>query len=158
LKWYSGTLTDMMFWKLMVRSTDCLGYMRDCSSISVDMRAEATVKDPWARIRASSTLARRARFSRTTSRNCFISSSRLSFRSLWPRRAVFRRPFSRVSSIRVGFTLIAGIPYPSFFGRYFSIISGLMRLSSEVGRMERSSQPRSRVSWMERFSSLPWLT
>ena len=29
LKWYSGTLTDMTFWKSMVSSTDCLGYMRD---------------------------------------------------------------------------------------------------------------------------------
>ena len=59
---------------------------------------------------------------------------------------------------RVGFTLIAGMDYPSFFGRYFSMNSGLMRLSSALGRMLSSSQPRSRVSSMERFSSLPWAT
>ena len=36
--------------------------------------------------------------------------------------------------------------------------SGLIRLSSEAGRMDRRSQPRSRVSVMERFSSVPWFT
>ena len=77
------------------------------------MRAEATVKEPWARISPSSTLFRRARFSRTTSMNCFMSSSRLSLSSLWPRMEVLSRVFSRVSSCRVGFTLIAGMDYPS---------------------------------------------
>ena len=45
-------------------------------------------------------------------------------------------------------------PYSwSFFGQYFSISSGLIRFSSLLGRMLSSSQPRSKVSSMERFSS-----
>ena len=106
------------------------------------------------------------------SKNCFISSSRLSLRSLWPRVAVFSRPFSRFSSILVGFMVAEAICSPlsynhpfsdgragdtrlckghprqnqSFFGRYLSIMSCLMRLSSLLGRMLSSSQPRSRVS------------
>ena len=35
---------------------------------------------------------------------------------------------------------------------------GLMRLSSFLGSMRRSSQPRSSVSSMVRLVSLPWLT
>ena len=163
----------MMFRKDIFSATLCLGYSRACSSISGDMTAEATVNDPWAFINPSSTRFRTARFSRTTSRNCFISSSRLSFSSLCPRLAVLSRFFSRVSSIRVGFTFMAGIlsppssmegagryscPSSAFLGRYFSMNSGLMRFSSLLGRMLRSSQPRSSVSSMLRFSSLPWFT
>ena len=157
-KWYTGTLTDMMFLLVCVNSTLCLGYRSACSKASEDMRAEATVKDLCTVISSSSTSARRARTSRTVSRNCFISSSRLSFSSLWPRWAVRSLPFRRVSSIRVGFTVIFAIGYPllyswSFFGQYFSIYAGLIRFSSLLGRMLRSSQPRSSVSSMERFSS-----
>ena len=80
-----------------------------CSSISGDMTADAAAKAVLARVRPSSTFRRRVRFSRTTSMNCFISSSRLSLRSLWPRLAVRSRPLSRVSSMRVGFTFKAGM-------------------------------------------------
>ena len=137
----------------MSSSTLCLGYISACSMAAPLMRAEATVKEPCTRISSSSTWLRRARTSRTVSRNCFISSSRLSLSSLWPRWAVFSLRFKRVSSIRVGLTTVAAIVYPSFLGRYLSIYSGLMRLSSALGRMDSSSQPRSRVSSMERLVS-----
>ena len=156
----------MMFFDVMSSSTLCFGYSRACSSISGLMRAAATVKAALARSRPASTFWRSSRFRRTISRNCFISSSLLSLRSLWPRVAVFSRPFSRVSSILVGFMVAEGIASPLFYstashtclGRYLSIISGLMRLSSLRGRMLRSSQPRSSVSSMDRFSSCPWVT
>ena len=72
------------------------------------------------------------------------------------RTAVRRRPLSRVSSIRVGLIVLLAMrtpPYACFLGRYFSMNSGLMRLSSVSGRMDSSSQPMFSVSSMERFSS-----
>ena len=99
----------MTFLKVMVSSTDCLGYISACSMDWALISAEATVKEPWTRIRSCSTWARRARSSRTVSKNCFISSSRLSLSSLWPRWAVLSLPLSRVSSIRVGFTTVFAI-------------------------------------------------
>ena len=66
-----------------------------------------TITKFWftARISAS-TFSRRRLFSRTISKNCRISSSRLSFSSLCPRTAVVSFFFSRVSSIRVGFICV----------------------------------------------------
>ena len=114
-KSYTGTLTDMIFLVVCVSFTLCLGSSSACSSAWELMSAEATVKAPWTVISSSSTSCRRARTSRTVSRNCFISSSRLSFSSLWPRWAVRSLPFRRVSSIRVGLTVILGIcQSPSF--------------------------------------------
>src|SRR5699024_10453938 len=106
------------------------------SSISGDMRAEATVKEAWARMSPSSTRRRKARFSRTTSMNCFISSSRLSFSSLWPRWAVFNRPFSRVSSIRVGLMVVEGIQIPPLIllGQILVDILGLDALELAAGQ------------------------
>ena len=148
----------MMFLVVWVSCTLCLGYSSACSRAWELIRAEATVNASWTVISSSSTSCRRLRTSRTVSRNCFISSSRLSFSSLWPRWAVRSFPFRRVSSIRVGLTVTLGIGHSllyasSFLGQYFSIYSGLMRFSSLLGRMLSSSQPRSSVSWMERFSS-----
>ena len=72
----------MTFLNVMVSSTDCLGYINACSMAWALISAEATVKELCTRISSSSTWARRERSSRTVSRNCFISSSRLSFSSL----------------------------------------------------------------------------
>ena len=54
----------------------------------------ATCSEAKAWVSPSSTRIRSALFCFTTSMNWRISSSRLSFKSLWPRRAVFNRPLS----------------------------------------------------------------
>ena len=102
----------MIFLNFISSSTLCFGYSRACSSISGDIMAAATVKAAFACSSPFSTLARSSRFFLTMSRNCFINSSRLSLRSLWPRVAVFSRPFSLVSSILVGFTVAEAISSP----------------------------------------------
>ena len=119
-----------------------------CSNPSGDIRADATVNEPWARINPSSTRRRRVRFSRTLSRNCFISSSRLSLSSLCPRTAVFNRFLSRVNSIRVAFTVTDGIFPPPYAcrGRYLSMCSCLIRFSSVSGKIDSRSHPIAKVS------------
>ena len=148
----------MMFWNVMSNVADCFGYKSACWSISGDITLDATVMARLASSMPCSTLARSSLFSRTIRKNWRISSSRLSLSSRWPRTAVRRRPLSRVSSIRVGLIVLLAMrtpPYACFLGRYFSMNSGLMRLSSVSGRMDSSSQPMFSVSSMERFSSWP---
>ena len=67
-----------------------------------DMIELATCIAAKAWVSPSSTRIRSALLRLTTSMNWRISSSRLSLRSLWPRLAVFKRPFNWLSTIRVG--------------------------------------------------------
>ena len=81
----------------------------------------------------ASTFRRSSMFSRTRSRNCLISSSRLSFRSLWPRTAVFSLFFWRVSSIRVGFTCVdATLHSPSFQVFYCDLLFSIVHIEELV--------------------------
>ena len=146
----------MMFLNVMSSVADCLGVEQRLLQHLGDITLDATVMARLASSMPASTLARSALFSRTMRKNCRISSSRLSLSSRWPRTAVRSRPLSRVSSIRVGLIVLLAMsapPYACFLGRYFSMNSGLMRLSSVSGRMESSSQPMFSVSSIDRFSS-----
>ena len=69
----------------------------------------------------ASTFWRSAMFSLTKSRNCLISSSRLSFRSLCPFTAVTSFFFNRVSSILVGVTCVDAkiSPLSSYYRIHF---------------------------------------
>ena len=150
----------------MSSSTLCFGYSRACSSISGLMRAAATVKAALAPLQAGLHLLAQLPVPPDDLQKLLHQFIPLVLEELVARVAVFSRPFSRVSSILVGFMVAEGIASPLFYstashtclGRYLSIISGLMRLSSLRGRMLRSSQPRSSVSSMDRFSSCPWVT
>ena len=86
-KEYCGTLTLMMFLNSISSSTLWRGYSRACSSISGlmialdDLKGGESLRQPPARRARAAALLRR-----TMSMNWRISSSRLSFISLWPRR------------------------------------------------------------------------
>ena len=138
-------MTLMMFLNSMPSSTLWRGYSSACSSISGLMIALATCSEAKASVRPLSTRSRSCLLSFTTSRNWRMSSSRLSFMSLWPRRAVLSLPLSCLSIILVGAIVVLAIKLPPYF-MYFSISSGFIRFSSALGRMLSSFQPRSRVS------------
>ena len=80
------------------------------------MAARAITKFWLAAPMPRSTFSRRALFTRTSSKNCRISSSRLSLSSLCPRTAVANFFFCLVSSIRVGFTWVDANGIPPFYG------------------------------------------
>ena len=99
-----GTSTLITFSTSHSKETRCFGASRAVFSAASCMEARASMNSWLAAFSPCSTFWRRAMFSRTRSRNWRISSSRLSFSSLWPRVAVASFFFRRVSSMRVGFT------------------------------------------------------
>ena len=99
-----GTSTLITFSTSHSKETRCFGASRAVFSTSSCIPARARRKFLLAAWMPASTCSRRVLFSRTWSRNWRISSSRLSFSSLWPRVAVASFFFRRVSSMRVGFT------------------------------------------------------
>ena len=114
LKSKSGISTLMTFCVPAEIETSCFGASSAVFSISSGMPARASMKSPFAAFSAASTSSRSALFSRTRSRNWRISSSRLSFSSLWPRTAVTSFFFSRVSSMRVGLTCVPATLHHTF--------------------------------------------
>ena len=125
----SLSLIHILFLNVISRETLCFGRRSDCSSISGDIIADATAKFFCARIRACSTRARKSRLMRTISKNCFISSSRLSLSNLCPRRAVARRTLSLLSSMRVGLTFsLATVSYTHLWKTLPSISWFLLKM------------------------------
>ena len=137
----------MTFLPVTERSTPCLGNIRASSITSWLITALATEKLSYTRESSCSTSSRSLLFSRASSRKPFISWSRLSFISLWPRLAVTRRRLRVVSIILVGFTFNLSIISP-YLPRYFSMYSSLILLSSLLGSISSSFQPIFRVSSM----------
>ena len=100
-----GMFTLMTFLLATSTLTSCLGDIKATSTVSSDMVLLASAKFLLAPLSPASIFSRRVLFSRTRSRNSRISSSRLSFKSLCPRTAVFSFPFRRFNSIRVALTV-----------------------------------------------------
>ena len=90
-------------------SRERAGVMMASWSISPRMTARAMRNASMARLSSRSTSSRSSLFCRAMRMNWRTISSRLSLSNLWPRTAVTWRFFSRVSSIRVGLTCVAGI-------------------------------------------------
>ena len=105
----------MTFFPPASRVISCFGASSAVLSAASDMPAFAMTKFRFAERIPASTFLRTSIFSRTRSRYWRISSSRLSFRSLWPRIAVIRFFFRRVSSILVGFTCFAATMPPPYY-------------------------------------------
>ena len=102
VNWGTSTLMTFSTWHSKV--TCCLGASKAVFNTASCIPARASMNSWLAARMPASTSKRSLRFSRTLSKNCRISSSRLSFSSLWPRVAVLSFFFRRLSSMRVGFT------------------------------------------------------
>ena len=116
------------------------------SSISSDITPLARRKSLNESCNFPSTSTRNFLFCFTKIINCRISSSCLSFNSLCPLLAVFRRVFKRLNSILVGFTFNLAIAYSSPAGKYFSKYSSLILFNSVLGNIFSKSHPKFNVS------------
>ena len=102
----------MTFFLPTSRFTSCFGAISAVFSVASSIPALAMTKFLFAERIPASTFSRSSMFSRTRSRNWRISSSRLSFKSLWPLTAVTNFFFVLVNSIRVGVTCVDAIYHP----------------------------------------------
>ena len=101
--------TLITFLSLRAIRTSCFGAMSAVLNVCSFIPAFAITKPVLAALMPASTFFLSSIFSLAMSRNCLISSSRLSLRSLWPLDAVTSFFLSLVSSILVGLTTTLAI-------------------------------------------------